>query len=1045
MVLTLKKFACLASQALIKIENYKFVIFRLDNCNKEVVEAFQIINWQNKNIKIFLITFLNIINKDDNLLINSKTYQKDSSDMQEIILKTKIHHLFIKPIQDAEIESYAGYKRYLNKMIEIKVDKEREKLIAIHNKIIFLENVTYKYALHLLKMKFKYVNNDKFELNEDYKHLVIKDQKYRRLIKLISQVNENKIYIVLHHAYLLEYLQGECKNNNKITFFDPEKSNSINFDNSILVLYDFMHVEEIKKNYKKIYIFYEENDFTNVNTVNEMFLEEFKDHKTLKMKKETEEPFLILESGAITFFDSAYIMLFNFFTLVQNMYKDEYFYLKSVNLNCKFIEKDNLFKCFIDLPSLHENLIVQEGSFKTTKGDARKCASIKALQFLYKNNFMDKYICPIKFKFIDSNVFFYKMLIKTYEINIQMNKKIRIESVNEIISNLNNSEIKKKIKNFYEDSKDEILKKSSDMDLNEESINENISQIFDFEFGGDEKTFVFDLFFECVNEIGIDNDKLKNIIKQKKEKYYEEKISDPSITQTKAKIMFQKENGITLDSAITKIKEKKETKNYQCKQAEVFKNYPEKFYIYVAKDLNDKNDSFDLGIATGESFKGKIIYPNYQVEMICKVKFTEEQLKCLINMQIILFKLHFKNIKECNENFKEYCFLFVPLKNRKIDLEIINSFSSSRFLINSVYENINIKLLKNNFLYNPFNKQFCLYDKESKRQIDEIETFAGKEKTFLEYFEEKYNTELTIKEGNDLVFDGFIYNGKETGISNVLSSEIMQITSIERNICKKYNESKSLLFILERIFLSYEFMDLHKLKISNQIVLQCFTAKDESFNDYERLEFLGDCVLKFVAVKYIFLTDTDSMGDIVTRKDKIISNEALFKIADQMLIPNYFSFIKYSENMFQPPSIYKLYNKNIKDDCINFLNYFEAENIFKSRNITVQENKSVYEESKIKGMKVYADIVEALIGAYFVQLNFKESEQFIYQIGIIKLNDIEKNIKIESDNKNENYEKNITNDLENKDKNLEKNNCKINYEKNIYDIKVFLIIIQIIK
>ncbi|KAM0678175.1 Dicer dimerization domain [Binucleata daphniae] len=414
--------------------------------------------------------------------------------------------------------------------------------------------------------------------------------------------------------------------------------------------------------------------------------------------------------------------------------------------------------------------------------------------------------------------------------------------------------------------------------------------------------------------------------------------------------------------------------------------------------------------------------------------------------QVILFLLNFKKIREIKGNTKNYCYFIVPIKNNQVDFECLHCFAPKNFLKGNIYQNLHSEHLKTNFLYNPFNKTFYLFDKISKRKITEQETFNKETKTFLEFFEERYNTNLLLKEGDNLLIDGYLFNGKKTEITNVLSAEIMQLTSIPENICNSFEKVMKNFYALEKACLSHEFIEKHRLKLSNQIVLQCFCAKEEEYDNYERLEFLGDSVLKFVTTKHIFLSennehemivlqnknsvnkdanknetqtkalyntdvntnyndrnvqnivDYNDMGDIVTEKDKYISNKSLYGIASSLDITSFFSFTKYSSSLFQPPNIGILVDNSVdtqfKEECKNIISYFQAEKIFASKNVSYHENKALQDETKIRGSKTYADIVEALIGAHFVELGFKISEEFIHGIGVYdkykKNNNLEK-------------------------------------------------------
>ncbi|KAM0687584.1 helicase-like protein [Conglomerata obtusa] len=960
MIIPFKKFIYLVRQGLIKKEYYDFVIFRLQSCNKELKETFRIFYYDCLKLhekQPIVLSYLKTINVDDSVRLHSRIINEDTNNIQSFKCKEKNNNvikIFVKPIKDDELKLYSFLKAHLDKMICLSDGEDCGELKIIRNKIIRLENVTYKFGLHLLKKKFtidaeKLIEEQKIDCN-----LSIADYKFKKTKKIIKQNKENVFYIVIKHHYIIEYIKGEIGHEAKIFIFDPKKLDK-DITKSILIIYD--HIDTTIKNmqFLKIYAFYEgfaqKNDLINkLLKLNLNHKASCSTNKIIEYTQKNVEKYFIPTSRATVNFDTGYLMLTNYFVLLQNMYKDEFFFLKNLNFNDSYEEKNGSFQCSLDLPTVHIDFINIKSSYRLSKNDARKCASLKALEFLHSNGFMDDFLCPIKEKLINQNIIFFQTIFKVYNIKIIMK-----ECDTEVTSA-------------------EILFDYTDEDINEQDTAK-------------------DLFFTQIETYGIDNLKLKEVIFNIKNKYYEYHMKESNFTLTKIKTMFEKEHGVILDAKEELYKNKFQLINFESKQAEVFKTYNSEMYIYEfsnGKNKKNNGNSINLGIAIGQSFTEKIKIQDFEIKNIQMMRITEAEIKCLIFFQVILFMLNFKRIKSVKGEVKDYCYFYVPLKNGKVDIEYILKFSSVDFLIGSVYENYSSVHLKENFLYNPFTKNFYLFEKASERDINEVEVFNKGEKSFYDYFEEKYNTKLLLKTGNNLLFDGFIYNGKESGISNVLSAEIMQITSIKKELCANFKKSKKFIFLLEKACLSFEFKNKHDLIISDQITLQCFLAKDQEYDNYERLEFLGDSLLKFVAVKYIFLTDNDSLGNVVLRKDKFISNETLFLIAKLLQIPSYFSFTKYSETLFQPPNllmyIENLQNKDLKLECENYIDYFEAKKLFQSKNVTYQEKKVPQEDDRVKGLKTYADIVEALIGAHFIEFGYIKGEEFIHAIGIFDYN-----------------------------------------------------------
>ncbi len=205
--------------------------------------------------------------------------------------------------------------------------------------------------------------------------------------------------------------------------------------------------------------------------------------------------------------------------------------------------------------------------------------------------------------------------------------------------------------------------------------------------------------------------------------------------------------------------------------------------------------------------------------------------------------------------------------------------------------------------------------------------------------------------------------------------EIAFVTNINTSIICESLIFKQNFGYFESASVYHEFMELFSLNVPLDRLYIAFTSRaiDEK-NNYERIEFLGDCVLKFIVSVYLFL-EGHVLGDIVKIKSKIVSNYNLNRIFIDRKIYRYIAMRKYNTKMFQAPfaSNFNAFNR-----------FFKSRNMFTSDNRLMYlctENNAVFNPNINK--KVYADILEAIVGIIYLYGDLPESIRFLYNIGLL--------------------------------------------------------------
>lgn len=446
------------------------------------------------------------------------------------------------------------------------------------------------------------------------------------------------------------------------------------------------------------------------------------------------------------------------------------------------------------------------------------------------------------------------------------------------------------------------------------------------------------------------------------------------------------------------------------KQADCLKKFSDEMYVYCFNDSN-------IGISSSKSFTEEVTYKDVKISFLEKIYFTKHQRELLLYFQILFFGINFKRITNIQTNIRNYCYFVVPIKNFKIDFEYLESINK-HFFFGSVY-NVNDSNIFNNFLlFNPITKIFYEYGndtdiklsdsitnemykvliktkrnnntiKDDDQIFNEVKENKNENLTMMDYFNKLYGVEIeNITSGKNIIIECVLYSHKnKIRKPEIHSGEIMYVTSIKKSIRNDYKRFIYFFNVFESIAIAQEFKNKLSLDISISNIALAFTSKNitdiKIDLGYERFEFLGDSVLKFAITKFLFKDCGFPLNTLVTTKDSLICNNHLFKIGQNIDIKNYFSFNKYNENLFQPPAILDLVTNN------KLINSLGVEKIFLNNNqyyFVVEHSKKKIkneEDDDDFGKKVYADIIESLIGVHYIEYGFEKAWKFIKDIGIV--------------------------------------------------------------
>jgi endoribonuclease Dicer len=125
----------------------------------------------------------------------------------------------------------------------------------------------------------------------------------------------------------------------------------------------------------------------------------------------------------------------------------------------------------------------------------------------------------------------------------------------------------------------------------------------------------------------------------------------------------------------------------------------------------------------------------------------------------------------------------------------------------------------------------------------------------------------------------------------------------------------------------------------------------------ENLEILGDCFLKLaMSMSLYHQYPSDGSGKLTTKKDKQVSNKNLYQLATKKELKKYLNVNKFTFTGKEANWIPPAYSID-------------------------EENSERYIIQKAK-YKAFADMTEALIGAFLISTNYMTTIQFMKWLGL---------------------------------------------------------------
>ncbi|EOA39476.1 hypothetical protein CARUB_v10008073mg [Capsella rubella] len=298
------------------------------------------------------------------------------------------------------------------------------------------------------------------------------------------------------------------------------------------------------------------------------------------------------------------------------------------------------------------------------------------------------------------------------------------------------------------------------------------------------------------------------------------------------------------------------------------------------------------------------------------------------------------------------------------------------------------------------------YDMSAETSFPRKEGYLGplEYNTYADYYKQKYGVDLSCKQQplikgrgvsycKNLLSPRFEQSGESETILDktyyvFLPPELCVVHPLSGSLIRGAQRLPSIMRRVESILLAVQLKNLISYPISTSKILEALTAAScqETFC-YERAELLGDAYLKWVVSRFLFLKYPQKHeGQLTRMRQQMVSNMVLYQFALVKGLQSYIQADRFAPSRWSAPGVPPVFDEDTKESS-----FFDEEQKPLSK-----ENSDVFEDGEMEdgelegdlssyrvlSSKTLADVVEALIGVYYVEGGKIAANHLMTWIGI---------------------------------------------------------------
>ncbi|XP_050385155.1 endoribonuclease Dicer homolog 1 [Argentina anserina] len=291
------------------------------------------------------------------------------------------------------------------------------------------------------------------------------------------------------------------------------------------------------------------------------------------------------------------------------------------------------------------------------------------------------------------------------------------------------------------------------------------------------------------------------------------------------------------------------------------------------------------------------------------------------------------------------------------------------------------------------------YDMTAENSFPRKEGYLGPldYSTYADYYKQKYGVQLMYKKQplikgrgvsycKNLLSPRFDHMEELEGESGesldktyyvFLPPELCLVHPLSGSLVRGAQRLPSIMKRVESMLLAVELKEIINYPVPASKILEAVTAAScqETFC-YERAELLGDAYLKWVVSRFLFLKYPQKHeGQLTRMRQQMVSNMVLYQHALKKGLQSYIQADRFAPSRWGAPGVLPVFDEYTKDeelflfdqDDVNGRKTDDPVNEFEDDELEDGELESDLSSYRVLSSKTLADVVEALIGVYYVE------------------------------------------------------------------------------